>query len=152
MRLGFEAQSVLLVHYQSMEIHWNIFVLLVKQKTLWYVLISRLLNVSFTELWIMNLSLFLAVKDGVSFSKYQWSKCSRAPGPVDNSTLTLHYFQAFISNWHHFIALITRSNKSEIRKKKTDTDWCPSLSPDSLIKLINLYAEEMSNANGTNQP
>lgn len=24
--------------------------------------------------------------------------------------------------------------------------------PDSLIKLINLYAEEMSNANGTNQP
>lgn len=118
MRLGFEAQTVLLVHYQSMEIHRDIFILLVKQNTLWYVLISTLLNVFFTELWIMNLSLFLAVKYGVSFSKYQWSKCSRAPGPVDNITVTLHYFQAFISNWHHFIALITRSSKSEIRKKE----------------------------------
>lgn len=50
MRLGLEAQTVLLVHYQSVEIHRNVSVLLARQKMLWYVLISRLLNVFFTEL------------------------------------------------------------------------------------------------------
>ncbi len=37
-------------------------------------------------------------------------------------------------------------------KDRADNDWCLSALPDSLIKPINLYAEELSDANGSNLP
>lgn len=36
------------------------------------------------------------------------------------------------------------------KRQGLDNDWCLSVLPDSLIKPINLYAEEVSNANGSN--
>lgn len=44
-------------------------------------------------------------------------------------------------------ATTTTENKTEWR----DIDWCLSAPPDSLIKPINLHAEEMSDANRPNQ-
>lgn len=44
-------------------------------------------------------------------------------------------------------AATTTESKTEWR----DSDWCLSALADSLIKPINLYAEEMSNANRPNQ-
>lgn len=43
------------------------------------------------------------------------------------------------------------TSTTESKTEQGDIDWCVSLLLDSLIKPINLYAEEMSNANRPNR-